>query len=599
MGLAGQRLSEHLLGVHDRDPQRARRPAGETGQRAVVVAGAMAEAHPRSVRGQGRDQQERRRPRQCGEPISQRGPGGGQQPVPIGLERCRRRPRHPFHSAAREGSRDDDALAAVPGLFQARAHVGLPVYGEVPRKQPRRRCAERRSQLVESDRDPLSGRAVERSRPLLPQVLAQHCLVHGISVARRSRCTHRGSAHAEVTSGEAPLGSWCIIGAMDTFREFVDEVLGPASMLPALEVPITDGIGCRAAADVVADRPVPGFRQASVEGIAVSRADAPGASPATPAVLPIGGALQAGEPAEPLPEGHCATIAIGAPVPPGADAVVGPDGYRFDGDKVLLARVPPVGEGIRDVGAVFAEGETILARGQRLGTIVVAELALAGFPRVRVHPRPRVVIVTVGSELVRASGTAGDVSVHDATGVLLTTSAVPLGATCHRVGPVPDDPRVVRDTLEDQLVRADIIVTAGGIDSPDDVVRQELHHSGVARFDGPPLAPCNAYGIGLLGPERTPVIALPGDPAAALLAFHALVRPVIDAMLGRHEEYHEVVLPPWHAAAGSRIIPGRFEHPRFVPLAEGSISLRQLEAANAIAIQHRGINTAGVVVWPN
>lgn len=386
---------------------------------------------------------------------------------------------------------------------------------------------------------------------------------------------------------------------METFREFVDEVLGPVAMLAALEVPITDAIGCRAAADVVADRPVPGFRQAIVDGVAVSAADVPAASPATPAVLPIGGAVLAGAPAEPLLDAHCATIAIGAPVPTGADAVVGPDSYRIDGDKVLLARVPAVGEGIREPGAVFAEGDILVSRGQRLGTIAVAELALAGFPRVRVHPRPRVVIVTVGSELVRASGVAGEVSVHDATGVLLTTSAVPLGATCHRVGPVPDDPRAVRDTLEDQLVRADIIVTAGGIDSPDDVVRQELHNSGVARFDGPALAPCNAYGIGLLGPERTPVVALPGDPAAALLAFHALVRPIIDAMLGRQEQMAEVVLPPWHEAEGSRIVPGRFESPRFVPLAGAVVNVRQLETANAIAIQHRGISTAGVVVWPN
>jgi molybdopterin biosynthesis enzyme len=126
-----------------------------------------------------------------------------------------------------------------------------------------------------------------------------------------------------------------------------------------------------------------------------------------------------------------------------------------------------------------------------------------------------------------------------------------------------------------------------------------LASTGVARFDGPPLHPCNAYGVGLLGTERTPVIALPGDPSAALLAFHALVRPVLDALRGADSEPAQVRLPAWAEGRGSRILAGRYSGSQFVPELDVLPAMRQLEGANAIAIQHHGEATAEVVEWPN
>lgn len=405
------------------------------------------------------------------------------------------------------------------------------------------------------------------------------------------------SSRAVSAAGQARV--WGIIVAMRTFREFTREVLGPVSMLPALEVPITEAIGCRSAALVTAGKPVPGYRQSVLDGIALRAEDAQGASAATPVVLPIGATIEAGRAAEPLAEGHCARIASGAELPPNADAVAGPDSYRIDDDKVVLMRPPGPGQACREIGSIYRPDDVVIAEGQRLGTVAVAELALVGRPRVKVHPRPRLVILTVGSELVRVSASASDVQGHDAAGVVLTTTAAPLGVNCHRVGPVPDDARAVRDTLEDQLVRADIIVTVGGIDSESDTLRQELVGTGVALFDGPPLHPCNAYGVGLLGTERTPVISLPGDPSAALLAFHALVRPVLDALRGADSEPAQVRLPVWSEGPGSRILAGRYSDSQFVPVSEGLPAMRQLEGANAIAIQHHGETAAEVVEWPN
>lgn len=386
---------------------------------------------------------------------------------------------------------------------------------------------------------------------------------------------------------------------MQTYRDFVADVLGPITQLPMLEMPITGALGCAAAQSIAADRAVPGFRQAAVDGVAVVAADAASAHSATPVILPIGETVKAGAPAEALAVGHCARVATGAPLPETADAVVPVGECTIEDDKVVLTRPPVAGEGFLEVGSQFKAGDVVLTEGQYLGHIGIAELALIGVARVQVHPRPRVVVLTIGSELVPVGDPAGEVTVHDAAGVLLTTTAKRLGADCYRVGPVPDDPRAVRDAVEDQLVRADVVVTCGGIDEPDDVLRKELVGAGLARFDGPPLHPCPAYGVGRVGPDSTPIIALPSDPAAALLAFHALARPVITAMIGRDVNTRaESIAAPRTPAAGTMLVPGSFDGQRFVPVATAPLTLRTLAPVTAIAICNADAGAAEVVEWP-
>jgi molybdopterin molybdotransferase len=387
---------------------------------------------------------------------------------------------------------------------------------------------------------------------------------------------------------------------VQNYRDFTAEVLGPITQLAVLEVPLTSALGCCAAVEVTAGFPVPGFRQASLNGVALACADALEASRTTPVILPIGARVAAGSVAEPLAAGHCARVAAGAPVPAGADAVVPIGECRVEDDKVILVAPPRPGQGFRGIGSQFDAGDVVVSEGTYLGHVGIAELALAGVPRVTVYPRPRVVVVTIGSELVRVSDPVGDSSVHDAAGVLLTTTAQRLGADCYRVGPVPDDARAVRDAIEDQLVRADIVVTVGGIDDPDDVLRAELGATGQARFDGPPLVPCGAYGLGRVGPDGTPIVMLPSDPATALLAFHALARPIIADMLGRDPYARQAAIAaPGATAEGSILVPGRFEQDRFVPVHGEVTSLRALNTVTAIAICHAESTSAEVVEWPH
>lgn len=386
-----------------------------------------------------------------------------------------------------------------------------------------------------------------------------------------------------------------------TYRAFAAEVLGPVAQLPVLDVPLTNTLGCVVAQTVRAVRPVPGFRQSASNGFAVLASDVASASEQTPVTLPICGQVAAGDPASSLEAGHCARIAAGAPVPEGADAVAGMDQARVEQDKVIFSEPVTAGAGVRQIGSEFQAGQEVVVEGEVLGHVAIGQLALAGHPRVPVHPRPRVVVVTIGSELVRVGEAAGESSVNDAAGVLLSTTAQRLGADCYRVGPVPDVEREVRNTLEDQLVRADILVTVGGIDDADDILRASLaRDSGaevVARFDGPALRPCGAYGVGRIGPDRTPMIMLPSDPAKALLAFHALVGPVIAAMLGAVPAPRGTRIPaPIRVELGTELVPGWFSGERFVPVP--GVGLADLARATGMAVCNAGSLSAEVIEWP-
>ena len=393
-----------------------------------------------------------------------------------------------------------------------------------------------------------------------------------------------------------------------TFRDFRDEVIGEVELLPALDMPITDVLGCLVERDVTSPGPVPGYRRVTVEGFAVRTPDIATASPQAPVVLAVVDTVPAGySAAEPLMPGQAVRISVGAPMPDNADGVVPLEGAAADGEKVTVSAPARSGDGFQSSDALYREGDVIVPAGTPLDHAGIAAMAISGQPRVLVHPRPRVVVITIGSELVPVSDSSTPGLVHDAVGVLLTTSVRSLGADGYRVGPIADEGRAVRDTIEDQLVRADLIVTAGGIAAEGDVVRRELSGEGVARFDGPPLPPLRAYGLGTLGSDGVPIVCLPGDPGAAFLGFQALVRPLVGAMLGSGNAAGVVgtVLSSGEVSEGSRLVPGHWRDDRFTTAAVDSPTLRDLVGTNAMTVQHAGEASAEVVVvasvalrWP-
>jgi molybdopterin molybdotransferase len=152
---------------------------------------------------------------------------------------------------------------------------------------------------------------------------------------------------------------------------------------------------------------------------------------------------------------------------------------------------------------------------------------------VLVRPRPRVVVLSTGSELVEPGVPLVPGLIPDSNGVMLAVAAQQAGAEAYRAGPVRDDEALLLDTLEDQLVRADLVITTGGVSmGAYDTVKAVLSRLGTVEFTKVAMQPGMPQGFGRLGPEATPIFTLPGNPVSAYVSFEVFVRPVIRRLLG-------------------------------------------------------------------
>ena len=321
---------------------------------------------------------------------------------------------------------------------------------------------------------------------------------------------------------------------MITVAEHLARILEVVQPLEPLQLSLQDAHGCVLTEDVVAPDPLPSFDNSSMDGYAVRAADVAGAREDRPVVLPVTGDVAAG-PASPLrvQPGVCVRIMTGAMMPNGADAVVPLEWTDGGVAQVSIRKAAPVGAHVRAIGEDVAEGEVVLANGTHLGAVQIGLAAAVGRSRLMVRPRPRVVVVSTGSELTEAGAPLAPGRIYDSNSLALTAAAVEAGAIAYRVGIVPDDPRLLASTLEDQLVRADLLVTSGGVSvGAYDVVKEVLSRLGTVGFDKVAMQPGMPQGFGTIGPDATPVFGLPGNPVSALVSFEAFVRPALRKMLG-------------------------------------------------------------------
>lgn len=317
---------------------------------------------------------------------------------------------------------------------------------------------------------------------------------------------------------------------MKPVSQHLADVLSVVSVLPPLELGLMDAHGCVLVEDLVAPAPLPGFDNSSMDGYAVRTADLT----TLPVTLPVVGDVAAG-PASPLrvQPGLCVRIMTGATLPAGADAVVPLEWTDGGVAQVRIDRAPQPGAFVRRAGEDVRAGEVVLTAGTHLGAAQIGLAAAVGRSRLSVRPRPRVVVLSTGSELVEPGEPLGPGMVADSNSPALTAAAVEAGAIAYRVGLVPDDPRRLADAIEDQLVRADLIVTSGGVSvGAYDVVREVLARLGDVAFERVAMQPGMPQGFGTIGPDRTPVFGLPGNPVSALVSFECFVRPAIRTMLG-------------------------------------------------------------------
>ncbi|MFB7029543.1 MULTISPECIES: gephyrin-like molybdotransferase Glp [unclassified Streptomyces] len=335
--------------------------------------------------------------------------------------------------------------------------------------------------------------------------------------------------------------------------EHLDDVLASVSPLEPIELQLLDAQGCVLVEDVTVPAALPPFDNSSMDGYAVRVADVAGATEEFPAVLTVIGDVAAG--ADGLPEvgpGQAARIMTGAPLPPGAEAVVPvewTDGGAGGGAATGMSAASTAPEGaagevrvhraaearahVRAQGSDVRAGELALAAGTVLGPPQIGLLAAIGRGTVRVRPRPRVVVISTGSELVQPGEPLGPGQIHDSNSFALAAAARDAGALAYRVGAVADDAESLRSTIEDQLIRADLIVTTGGVSvGAYDVVKEALTGDGEVDFRKLAMQPGKPQGFGAIGADRIPLLALPGNPVSSYVSFELFVRPAIRALMG-------------------------------------------------------------------
>lgn len=334
-------------------------------------------------------------------------------------------------------------------------------------------------------------------------------------------------------------------GDMRSVEQHLASVLSRIRPLPPFGQHLLDAHGHRLAEDVVTPRDVPLFDNSAMDGYAVRRIDVVGADQESPAVLTVTQELPAGTAAEAeIGPGACARIMTGAPVPPGADAIV-PVEWTDGGAEgtVRIYRVPELGGHIRHVGEDVQRGQTLLTAGTVLGARQIGLLAAVGLDLVTVRPSPRVVVISTGSELVEPGVEPGPGQIPDANGYTLSAAAREAGAVVYRVGVVADDPKLLLDTIEDQLVRADLVVTTGGVSvGAYDVVKETLSGLGTVEFGRVAMQPGMPQGFGVVGPDETPIFTLPGNPVSAYVSFEVFVRPAIRKLAGYEDDLHHPVI---------------------------------------------------------
>lgn len=323
--------------------------------------------------------------------------------------------------------------------------------------------------------------------------------------------------------------------------EFYQECLASADQQAPIDLLLSDAVGCVLAEDVVAPFNHPGSDVAGCDGYAVRAQDVQEAAFLTPVTLTVTSEVNAGD-ANPvgLSAGGAARIASGAPLPVGADTVIALEDTDQGHTQVAVQVAPNRGANVRAEGEDMRAGDVIVPERTRLGPAQIAAIAAVGRARVNVHPRPRVVFISVGDELAEPGSPSRQGRVFDVNGQMLAAAASEVGAEAFRCAAVPDDRVVLRELIHDQLMRADLVVTTGGISHGSaNTVRDVLSATGTVRFDQVAMNPGNILGAGTVladGEDEdapsTPIFCLPGDPVAAQVCFEVFVRPALRKMQG-------------------------------------------------------------------
>jgi molybdopterin molybdotransferase len=318
-------------------------------------------------------------------------------------------------------------------------------------------------------------------------------------------------------------------------------VLSSCPALSPVEVAVDDATGLVLAADVVAVEDVPPFPNSAVDGYAVQAADTTDA----PVELMVVGEIAAGAaPDVAVGPGQAVRIMTGAPLPPGADAVVMVEetellGDRSVNDGTVAVRVrctASAGDAVREVGSDVVCGDTVLRAGTVASPPVVGVLASVNARRPLVHPRVRVAVLSTGDELVDDGSALLPGQIRESNKVMLLGMVRDAGCEAIDMGIIVDDEALLEEALRDAARRSDAIVTSGGVSMGDyDVVKAVLSRIADMQWMQIAIKPAKPFAFGLLDDgtgRRVPVFGLPGNPVSSMVSFELLARPALRRMSG-------------------------------------------------------------------
>lgn len=326
---------------------------------------------------------------------------------------------------------------------------------------------------------------------------------------------------------------------VEQHRARVFELVGT---LPEARLPLADCLGLALAADLISAIPLPPFDNSAMDGYAVRVADVAEATQDSPVELPVAEDIPAGRTdVVPLAPGTAHRIMTGAPMPPGAEGIVQVE--LTDGGERRVRVFAPIKPGthLRRAGEDVTPGSVVLAAGSHLGPMQLGVASAVGAADLPVRRRPRVLVMSTGSELVAPGNPLAPGQIYESNSILLAGAVRAIGGEVAELHFVPDDVPAFHRTLDAHLDGIDLVVTSGGVSAGAyEVVKDALADRGV-RFGKVAMQPGGPQGAGTY--RGVPVVTLPGNPVSAAISFEVFVRPALLRALG-----HAVVDRPTRTA---------------------------------------------------
>lgn len=286
------------------------------------------------------------------------------------------------------------------------------------------------------------------------------------------------------------------------------------------------------AEDAVAGLDMPGVDNSAMDGYALRLAELSHEG------LPVALRVPAGASVLRLPEGNCARIFTGAPVPLGADTVVPQERVHLDAEGRLHVEGELIqGANIRRHGEETRVGDLLLPAGAHLDAAAIALLASHGLGEVSVVRRLKVAVISTGDELIEPGSARVPGQVYDSNRAMLHALLVQACCEVLDLGVIADTPLDLQRAFAEARIEADLVVCTGGVSVGDeDHVRSVIERLGGIAFHGVAMKPGKPFALGYLGDsliDGTPLIALPGNPVASLVGWQLLALPFVQVCQGR------------------------------------------------------------------